>query len=96
MISLDSVSSLRYDAYMKRYSEADLREDLRQKCTADEQSTVARSLGFSPQFICDVLAGRRGISVELASAMGYRKLPAAFVRKHTTVTAVTTSSRGLE
>ena len=35
---------------------------------------TARELGFTPQFILDVVKGRRGVTENLAKAMGYIRI----------------------
>lgn len=35
---------------------------------------TAHELGFTPQFVLDVVKGRRSVSDRLAEAMGYRKV----------------------
>jgi len=42
------------------------------------QSATARQLGYSPQYICDIMKGRRGISAELASRLGYKEVDNKF------------------
>jgi len=52
----------------------DLRNILRHRCeAAGSQRKFAREIGFSAQFVCDVLQGRRHISSELAEKIGYRR-----------------------
>ena len=46
------------------------------------QSSWADAMGFSRQFICDVLAGRRPITERLAKALGYERR-VVFVRPTT-------------
>lgn len=46
------------------------------------QDAAAAALKVSPQFLCDVLAGRRGITSRLADAMGYQRV-FCYVRKRT-------------
>lgn len=36
------------------------------------QQAAAKHLGISPQYLCDVIAGRRAVSKRLAAALGYR------------------------
>lgn len=38
------------------------------------QEEWAKLKGFSAQFICDVLAGRRNVTDSLAKAMGYERV----------------------
>lgn len=37
-------------------------------------TTTAKELGFTPQFILDVVKGRRSVSDRLAKAMGYSRI----------------------
>lgn len=59
---------------MNLCSEYDLREDLRARCERESQQAVAKKLGFSSAFICDVLAKRRSVTTALAHKMGYIRL----------------------
>ena len=44
-------------------------------CTvAGSQQAWARENGISPQFVCDVLQGRRAPTERLARALGYRRV----------------------
>jgi len=38
------------------------------------QKAVAQSLGFSPQFLSDVLANRRGMTDGLANSLGFKRV----------------------
>ena len=49
---------------------ADLRERVKQ---FGRQKKVAELLGFTPQYLCDVLKEKRPISPNLAEAMGYMR-----------------------
>ena len=66
---------------MKSYTEAEMIALLRQKADARSQTQVAEEIGFTKQFINDVLNGRRDFSANLALAMGFEKLPDRFIRK---------------
>ena len=58
-----------------RISDAELLDRLRAAGAARGGSAaLARRLGFTPQFISDVINGRRTISPRLALAMGYRQV----------------------
>jgi len=37
-------------------------------------AVIARQLGFTPQYLCDVLKNKRPVSENLALAMGYKRL----------------------
>lgn len=65
---------------MKSYTEAEMISLLRQETDARSQTQVAEEVGFTKQFINDVLNGRRDFSVNLAKAMGFEKLPDRFIR----------------
>ena len=54
--------------------EVALRFHLARLCDASSQKAVADRFGFSPQFINDVLAGRRQVTGALAAMMGYHRL----------------------
>lgn len=59
---------------MKKESEETLIKILEAAVVLSSQKTVAKNLGISQQFICDVLKKRRGISERLAKKMGYKKI----------------------
>ena len=65
-----------------RITEAMLLEDLKAEISRDSLRATARRLGFTPQFLCDVIYERRAISERLAGAMGYRRV-VIFERKKT-------------
>ena len=69
---------------MKKYSKGELLKILRERATpraGQTQASVARKLGFSPQFINDVLAGKRDLTDALASSLGFHRSPAVYTRK---------------
>lgn len=47
---------------------------------AGTQKTVAKALGISQQYLCEVLSGRRDVSRSLAVKLGYRRV-IAFVER---------------
>jgi len=49
-------------------------EELRGRSDASSQNEVAAELGISPQFLSDLLAGRKDITRRVAEAMGYRRM----------------------
>lgn len=79
--SLTTSPHIRYIAYMKNYTEGEVLNALRIAVSRSNQVSVAKSLGFSPQFLSDVLGERRPVTRELASSMGYRELERRFVKK---------------
>lgn len=66
---------------MKNYTTSDLMILLRERCDLNTQKTTAEELGMPPQFINDVIRGRRDISTNLANALGFDKLPDAYRKK---------------
>ncbi len=53
---------------------ADLIAILSSACDgAGGQQAWAREHGFSPQYVCDVLKGRRDVSESMANALGFLK-----------------------
>lgn len=66
---------------MKRFTTIDLKAMLLTRTTMSTQKRVASDLGVSAQFLNDVIAGRRDISENLANALGFTKLPNAYIRK---------------
>ena len=52
----------------------DLIEALKAGVSKTSQKDMAENLGVTPQFLNDVLRGRREISYRLAEAMGFRRL----------------------
>lgn len=59
---------------MKTYTDAELLSILRKRTYALTQKQVSAEIGFTPQFINDVLAERRPITEKLAAALGFTKL----------------------
>jgi plasmid maintenance system antidote protein VapI len=54
-------------------TESDIVNDLRTRAMSTSQRDIARKLAMSPQFICDVLQGRRSVTESLARQMGYSR-----------------------
>lgn len=48
--------------------------ELRKRVESSTQKDVAAGLMISPQYICDILAGKREISAPLAKALGYKRI----------------------
>jgi len=58
-----------------RLSEQDIIRKL--QAAADRQGTylaIAAQLGISPQYLCDIMHGRRAISARVAEKLGYRQV----------------------
>jgi plasmid maintenance system antidote protein VapI len=66
---------------MKNYTESQVLDSLREMVSKGTQRQTAAQLGFTPQYINDVLSNRRTLSSELAFRIGYVKLPNSYVRK---------------
>lgn len=58
---------------MKLFTDTDLRVELVKRLDGKTQKELALQLGFAPQFINDVVHGRREISLDLAKALGYQR-----------------------
>jgi len=69
---------------MRYYTKGEVLKALRERMDGKRgttQKAVAERLGFSAQFINDVLGGRRDVTDALASSLGFHKLPDRWVRK---------------
>jgi plasmid maintenance system antidote protein VapI len=71
---------MRYLLHMKTYSTAHLVGILETKVKSKSQRKVAGDVGFSPQFVNDVMNGRRPVTEGLATRLGFRKVPDRWVR----------------
>jgi plasmid maintenance system antidote protein VapI len=70
---------------MRYYTDGEILKALRERIDAKSQKEVAVALGFSPQFLNDVLGNRRNLTSQLASALGFHECPRRFTRKSETV-----------
>jgi plasmid maintenance system antidote protein VapI len=70
---------------MRHYTEGELLKMLREKIDRRKrqatQAAIAKELGFTPQYLNDVLGGKRPVSRNLAGSLGFRELDRSFVRK---------------
>jgi plasmid maintenance system antidote protein VapI len=69
---------------MRFYTSGEVLKALREKMDGPRGKTqlqIARELGFSPQYINDVLADRRRLTPELASTLGFNKEPDRYTAK---------------
>lgn len=67
---------------MRYYTEGEIRKILKEQLhKRGDQKALAARLGFSAQFLNDVVNGRRKVTEELAASMGYWKVPVRFVRQ---------------
>lgn len=59
----------------KQYTTADMRWKLQQLAAHyGSQDKLAQRLGISPQYLCDVLHGRRALSGRVAKRLGYERV----------------------
>lgn len=58
----------------KILTEAQIVALLNSRCKHERQATVARSLGVTPQLICDIRNGRKRVSPQLLAGLGYRRV----------------------
>lgn len=68
---------------MKQYSETDVLKELRERLDGPRgttQAAIARELGFSPQYLSDVVGEKRPITRQLAEALGFREQPRTYLR----------------
>ncbi len=66
---------------MRYYTEGEILKALRERIDASNQKTVAVEIGFSPQYINDVIGNRRNVTDQLASSLGFRECPRRFTKK---------------
>ena len=70
------------DRMRKMVQSATLIEELRERSKKSSQKHVAEEIGITPQFLSDVLSGRREVTSRIANAMGYwREIVFVKVRK---------------
>jgi plasmid maintenance system antidote protein VapI len=65
---------------MRKYAKGDVMLALRGMIAKSSQSKVAAGLGYSPQYISQVLKGKKALTAELALRVGFIQLPDAYVR----------------
>ncbi len=66
---------------MKSYTVKYVLEELERRVMCRSQKLVAADLGFTPQFINDVLKGRRLLSDKLAESLGFSLRADRYIRK---------------
>jgi plasmid maintenance system antidote protein VapI len=64
---------------MKTYSADEILNLLRLRVENRTQKEVAATLGFTPQFLNDVLAGRRDLTDNLALALGFERNATTYI-----------------
>jgi hypothetical protein len=65
---------------MKKYAKEDVMQAVRGLIAKSNQSKVAAGLGYSPQYISQVLKGKKALTAYLALRVGFIQLPDAYVR----------------
>lgn len=59
---------------MKKLNDADVVRIIKAAVVLSNQKTVAKNIGISQQYLCDVLRGRRGLSDKMLAKIGYRRI----------------------
>jgi len=65
---------------MRKYDKDDVMQSLRGMIAKSSQSKVAAGLGYTPQYLSQVLMGKKALTDDLASRVGFIQLPDAYVR----------------
>jgi len=68
---------------MRTYTEGEVLKALREHLDGPRgktQAALARELGFSAQYLNDVIGEKRPVTKQLAEALGYREEPRVFVK----------------
>ena len=65
---------------MRKYAKGDVMQALREMIAESSQRQVAAGLGYSPQYISQVLKGKKALTADLAYRVGFIQLPDAYVR----------------
>lgn len=55
------------------YSENNFGMHLKRLCENGNQKSLAKQLRVSPQYLCDVLKGRRAVTKRFAEQLGFRR-----------------------
>ena len=58
----------------KNLSEHEMVDLIDYRCRHQGQAALARSIGSSPQMICDIRKGRKVVSASVARGLGYRRV----------------------
>lgn len=59
---------------LRMINEARMRQLIADRAAEVSQKTLAERAGVSPQYLCDVLKGRRDVSAQMAERFGYRRV----------------------
>ena len=65
---------------MKKYAKGDVMQAIRDLIAKSSQRKVAAGLGYTPQYISQVLMGKKALTDDLALRIGFIKLPDAYIR----------------
>jgi plasmid maintenance system antidote protein VapI len=68
---------------MKTYTEGEVLKYLRERLDGPRgqtQAAIARELGFSAQFLNDVIGEKRPVTKQLAEALGFKEQPRVFLK----------------
>lgn len=66
---------------MQSYTETDVLAELRKQISRSSgQKAAAAALGFTAQFIGQVLKGKKRLTADLALRLGFVKLPDSYMR----------------
>ena len=65
---------------MRKYAKGDVMQALRGMITKSSQRQVASGLGYTPQYISQVLMGKKALTADLALRVGFIQLPDAYIR----------------
>ena len=65
---------------MRKYAKGDVMLALRGMIAKSSQSKVAAGLGYTPQYLSQVLLGHKALTADLALRVGFIQLPDAYVR----------------
>jgi plasmid maintenance system antidote protein VapI len=49
-------------------------KEIHKFCNKKSYKEAAQQMGISPQYLCDILLGRRAISEKVAAFFGYKKV----------------------
>jgi transcriptional regulator with XRE-family HTH domain len=65
--------SLRPGIWMEAMKEPEMIDKLKVYCKINSMKTVAEALEISPQYLSDILRGKRAFPESIANKMGYEK-----------------------
>ena len=65
---------------MRKYAKGDVMQALRGMIAKSSQREVAAGLGYTPQYLSQVLMGKKALTADLALRVGFIQLPDAYIR----------------